>query len=51
MAFSHALTHARVHSPVPSAGLSAGMDQEGGGGPTYPPVQTGIPAAAMAAAA
>jgi beta-glucosidase len=26
-------------------GLSAGMDQEGGGGPVYPPVQQGIPAA------
>jgi beta-glucosidase-like glycosyl hydrolase len=26
-------------------GLAAGLDQEGGGGPTYPPVQEGIPAA------
>ena len=30
------------------AGLSAGMDQEGGGGPLYPPVQTGIPLAVAA---
>jgi beta-glucosidase len=28
-----------------TVGLNAGLDQEGGGGPTYPPVQTGIPAA------
>ncbi len=27
-----------------AAGLAAGLDQEGGGGPTYPPVQIGIPA-------
>jgi beta-glucosidase-like glycosyl hydrolase len=29
-------------------GLAAGLDQEGGGGPTYPPVQQGIPAALAA---
>ena len=30
------------------AGLTAGMDQEGGEGPTYPPVQQGIPLALRA---
>lgn len=40
-------THAWVstYAEAAAAGLSAGLDQEGGGGPHYPPVQDGIPAA------
>ena len=40
-------THHYVNtwSEAAAAGLAAGLDQEGGGGPTYPPVQVGIPAA------
>jgi beta-glucosidase-like glycosyl hydrolase len=34
-----------TYSLAASVALSAGIDQEGGGGPTYPPVQQGIPAA------
>ena len=43
-------THAYVptYAAAAAAGLSAGLDQEGGGGPRYPPVQDGIPAAVAA---
>jgi beta-glucosidase-like glycosyl hydrolase len=37
-----------TYSLAASAGLNGGMDQEGGGGPTYPPVQVGIPQAIAA---
>ena len=45
-------THHYVNnvSAAASVGLLAGLDQEGGGGPSYPPVQQGIPAALKAGA-
>ena len=51
------LTHATHHfldhyvgtyGEAATVGLNAGLDQEGGGGPAYPPVQTGIPLALAA---
>lgn len=39
---------AKDYATAAAAGLAAGLDQEGGGGPTYPPVQSGIPAALAA---
>lgn len=37
-----------TYEAAAALGLAAGLDQEGGGGPTYPPVQQGIPAAVAA---
>ena len=36
------------YSEAASVAMNAGIDQEGGGGPTYPPVQQGIPLAVAA---
>ena len=37
--------YVKTYAEAAAVGLAAGLDQEGGGGPTYPPVQQGIPAA------
>ena len=37
-----------TYAEAATVGLTAGLDQEGGGGPAYPPVQTGIPLALAA---
>ena len=37
-----------TYAAAAALGLDAGLDQEGGGGPTYPPVQEGIPLALAA---
>lgn len=37
-----------TYGEAATLGITAGLDQEGGGGPTYPPVQVGIPAALAA---
>lgn len=42
---SCALQYVGTFGEAATIGLNAGLDQEGGGGPSYPPVQQGIPAA------
>jgi len=37
-----------TYAEAASVAMNAGIDQEGGGGPTYPPVQQGIPLAVAA---